>query len=370
MPAKQDDHTRSLNSPSKGVAFLPCDRLRPFLEELARLYTVFVPVRSGATRHFRPYTDTLAIQSLDLCSARTVQPLKAFLFSCRGRVAEGFSPEVLAKRDRPICVLGAKACDLDALGILDTVFLDAPPTEPYYAQTRENALIIAADCARPLSTCFCTALEGAPYPTKDFDAAITELTDGWLVEVANEKGETMLSAAGELLSEAKEAHFVERDASRRRAVETVEANVREYGPPPAGELEGAVAAAYDAPVWEEEALRCVECGACNTICPTCHCFYLYEHEEEGCAARFRAWDSCLLKTFARVAGGDNPRSRLWMRLRNRFEKKFDFFPRVAGVNACTGCGRCITACPARIDIRHVLREVAAYAGAGESVPPA
>ena len=122
-------------------------------------------------------------------------------------------------------------------------------------------------------------------------------------------------------------------------------------------LEGIIEKNYEAELWAEEAQTCVECGACNTICPTCHCFLLYDQLDQEKMARLRVWDSCLLKNFARVAGGANPRSQLWMRLRNRFEKKFDFFPRVAGFYACTGCGRCITACPGKIDIRRVLKRL-------------
>ena len=74
---------------------------------------------------------------------------------------------------------------------------------------------------------------------------------------------------------------------------------------------------------------CVECGACNTICPTCHCFLLLDQLGDRDLVRYRLWDSCLIKDFAEVAGGANPRPHLWMRLRNRFEKKFDFFPKVS-----------------------------------------
>ena len=122
-------------------------------------------------------------------------------------------------------------------------------------------------------------------------------------------------------------------------------------------FEGIIEKNYVAPLWEEEAQTCVECAACNMICPTCHCFLLYDQKKEDLMARFRVWDSCMLKSFARVAAGANPRPRLWMRLRNRFEKKFDFFPNVFNIFACTGCGRCISACPAKIDIRSVLRRL-------------
>ncbi len=135
----------------------------------------------------------------------------------------------------------------------------------------------------------------------------------------------------------------------------VKKNIEENQVPDQDRLAGVIKQNYDSSLWKEEAETCVECGACNTICPTCHCFLLYDQQDDNNLARFRLWDSCLIKDFAEVAGGANPRPQLWMRLRNRFEKKFDFFPAVNDVYACTGCGRCILACPAKIDIREVLR---------------
>ena len=138
-------------------------------------------------------------------------------------------------------------------------------------------------------------------------------------------------------------------------------NIKKYEIPSEERLKGRVKKNYSYAFWNPEAENCVECGACNTICPTCHCFLLYDQGDKRAMERLRVWDSCMLKRFARVAGGANPRPELWMRLRNRFEKKFDFFPQVLGLNACTGCGRCISACPAKIDIRKVLGRLAAHA---------
>jgi ferredoxin len=95
-------------------------------------------------------------------------------------------------------------------------------------------------------------------------------------------------------------------------------------------LEGVIRQAYEAPLWREEALRCVECGACNTVCPTCHCFLLLDQLHSGELDRFRLWDSCLLKDFAQVAGGANPRPQLWMRLREPLREEVRLLPAAGG----------------------------------------
>jgi ferredoxin len=122
------------------------------------------------------------------------------------------------------------------------------------------------------------------------------------------------------------------------------------------------------PIWGELASKYVECGACNFACPTCHCFLLAEakvkREKPALPPayrqvgekfeRLRLWDSCQYAGFARVAGGANPRKRREECFKNRFDKKFDFFYKHLNLYACTGCGRCIEACPAGIDLREVF----------------
>jgi ferredoxin len=110
--------------------------------------------------------------------------------------------------------------------------------------------------------------------------------------------------------------------------------------------------------WKEFMLPCVECGGCNLICDTCHCFLLADRKSDGINAKVRIWDSCLYANYARVAGGANPLKLRAQRLRNRFLKKFDFFVDNLGMPACCGCGRCIEVCPGKIDIREVLKDLA------------
>ncbi|GAH25535.1 unnamed protein product, partial [marine sediment metagenome] len=222
---------------------------------------------------------------------------------------------------------------------------------------RKNNLIISADCTSAIDTCFCLALNVKPYPLENFDINLSVAGEGFIFEVGSQKGQDLVEKYSFLFEEVKEEFISQRDKQREKVIKAVEENIKENNIPHQDSFKNIIERGYESNIWADEASKCVECGACNTICPTCHCFLLYDQKSENQMARLRIWDSCMIKDYARVAGGANPRPELWMRLRNRFEKKFDFFPKVADIYACTGCGRCISACPAKIDIRKVLKRL-------------
>ena len=313
------------------------------------------PAKKAGQRFYRKY-DGFA-EEIIVGEVRAFEPLKAFFTPAREKVAEDFSSEILPAGDRPCAIVGVKACDLKGFKVQDFVFMNHDFPDPFYIKAREENLIISADCTGVIDTCFCLALGIKPYPTDDFDINLSPLEEGFVVEVGSEKGRAIVEKHSSLFEEAKNKLISERDERRSAVIKEVERNIKENDIPNQDLLSGVIENKYESNIWEDEAKTCVECGACNTICPTCHCFLLYDQKDEKKMARLRIWDSCMIKDFARVAGGANPRPRLWMRLRNRFEKKFDFFPKVAGVYACTGCGRCISACPAKIDIREVLKRL-------------
>jgi len=343
-------------------AFLSKEDLLAFLGSLQQDYEVLLPVRRNGSRYYVSFTSLQTAEaggvpelSPAVGEVRAFEPLKAFYFRARQKVAEGFEDALPAPPERPLCLVGVKACDLKGFEILDKVFLEDGYQDPFYRRAREQNLIISADCTLALEVCFCLALGGEPYPRELFDLNLSEVRGGFVVEVGSQRGERLLSGGAKRLQEPPVELLRERDHQRARVTEEVERAVREAGMPRQEELSGVICYNFASSLWKEEAATCVECGACNTVCPTCHCFLLFDQMADQSLARYRLWDSCLLKDFARVAGGANPRPQLWSRLRNRFEKKFDFFPATAALYACTGCGRCILACPGKIDIRKVLR---------------
>jgi ferredoxin len=273
-------------------------------------------------------------------------------------VAEGFKDEIPRSRDKPYCIVGAKACDLKGFQVQDRVFMSEDYRDPLYIREREENLLISSDCTNAIETCFCVALHEQPFAHDSYDLNLSEVNGAFLVETGSERGQDLINRHSTLFQQADTQAISARDEQRKRVAEEVKRNIEENGVPDQDRLAGVIEKNYEAELWKQEAETCVECGACNTICPTCHCFLLYDQMNEQSMARLRMWDSCMIKDFAKVAGGANPRPSLWMRLRNRFEKKFDFFPKVNDIYACTGCGRCITACPAKIDIRRVLKRLA------------
>jgi formate hydrogenlyase subunit 6/NADH:ubiquinone oxidoreductase subunit I len=337
------------------------------LDSLEKEYELFVPVKKGKTRFYTKYTSSetgehtgsILGNPVVFGEVRAFEPLKSFFTRGRERVAVGFKEDVAHPGVKPLAVVGAKACDLKGFKIQDYVFRDQDQdfVDPGYRNARDANLIVSADCTCAIDTCFCLALDVRPHPTDYFDLNLSEVRGGFVVESGSKKGESVIASHNSLFADADEAHLQERDEQRGRVTEEVRDNLKKYRIPSQKSYKGIIEDNYESTVWSDEAKTCVECGACNTICPTCHCFLLYDQMSKRKTERYRVWDSCMIKDFAKVAAGVNPRAHLWMRLRNRFEKKFDYFPKITGVYACTGCGRCVSACPAKIDIRKVLQRL-------------
>jgi len=297
-----------------------------------------------------------ALEGLVSGAVRAQDPLKQFFFASKEKVSHNFRG-LEDKQERPLLLIGAKNCDLTGLMITDSVFMEGDFKDPFYSKRRNGAFIIGFDCSEPIETCFCRALGINPFPEKNFDMSIADIGDVFLVEAVSEKAKNYVSEYKNYFKEATEEQLKKRQDRRSEASQAVDANVKKNQVPVKDQLAGIMDKGFDSKVWEEEIQTCVECGCCNVVCPTCHCFFLSDAKKANDNIRYKVWDACLYKDFAVVAGGANPRKHLAQRLRNRYDKKFAYFPEVLGMIACTGCGRCIVGCPAKIDIRRILKNL-------------
>ena len=286
---------------------------------------------------------------------RAFQPLKPFFFSALEEVAEYPSTESPIKESKPFTIIGATGCDLRAIEALDRVFLEGDFKDPFYEERRSKGLIIGIDCTEPLETCFCTLVGIKPYAEKNFDLGLAKIEGGYVVEVGSEKGKAVVEENKGLFKPATDNHISQRDGIRKKTTDTVEKQSKEFKP--ADTWQAVMAKAYEDNAWAKNVETCVECGACLFICPTCQCFLLYDQKTKDRYKRLKMWDTCAYKSFARVAGGANPRDQLVERFKHRYYHKFDYFFKNYGFEACTGCGRCIVACPGEIDMRKVLKEI-------------
>ncbi len=290
-----------------------------------------------------------------LAAYRQTEPLKVLFFPARefvGRWQGTSERQPMAQR----IVFGVKNCDLSSLAIFDHVFLHGVCQDPYYAEARAKTLIVSADCSSHLDVCFCPAVGEQPYAEKGFDINIATTPDGAVIESGSARGEKALRVVQGLLQPAGSELLETLKQQRARRLKALVKHSEDFGLRRGLDLQAAVEGAFESELWQDFAKDCVECGACNFICCTCHCFLLADGvDADGGAARSKLWDACLYSGFAATAGGGNPRPLRAERLRNRFDKKFSYFPQVIGRYACDGCGRCTEACIANIDIRDVLR---------------
>lgn len=295
-----------------------------------------------------------------LSQPRPSQNPKGFFFPSAESVGRyGSGSAATAVQAQPIVLLGLRACELRALKYLDKVLLGGDFQDPVYGARREVQTVVSVDCVEAGETCFCTLVGGRPFAADGFDVNLTPLEDGFVAEVATDRGRQWLGDAG--LPEATPEQLAQRDQQRQAAADRVAAQNSQFTFT-ATDGRATNLPNDDDPAWQQFAADCVECAACTNICPTCHCFYLYDQAlgpEEF--ERVRTWDSCLLSSYHRMAGTPNmkptPRPQLRSRLANRVLHKFSYSPEQYGLLGCVGCGRCVDACLGAIDIRQVVQEL-------------
>jgi ferredoxin len=253
--------------------------------------------------------------------------------------------EVAPPPDRKVALVGVRACELAAMAIQDRVLARGPYLDPDYAARRDAAFVLAVHCADPAGTCFCVSMGTGPRALGGFDLAAAELFDPhrFVVEVGSDRG-------ARLIAPLSKAEATERDLAGSLEVTRLAAAKMGRSLETAG-LPALLLANLEHPRWDEVAERCLGCANCTMSCPTCFCTTVEDTTDLGgeLATRTRRWDSCFTLEFGYVAGG-SARPSLRARYRQWMTHKLATWHAQFGSSGCTGCGRCITWCPAGIDI--------------------
>lgn len=243
--------------------------------------------------------------------------------------------------------IGVRACELAAMQVQDKVFIRDDFVEPEYRARRERAFVLAVNCMHPAGTCFCASMGRGPRVGPGYDLCLTELDDAFLITIGSELGRGLIAGIASAPASAFLLGLAE--GGLRQAEEAT----RE-GPGTAG-LPELIGANLESEHWEDVARRCLGCGNCTSVCPTCFCWDAVDHTDlTGTrTSRERVWDSCFNPGYTYTAGG-NIRPSIRARYRQWLSHKFGTWQAQQGTTGCVGCGRCITWCPAEIDVRKEL----------------
>lgn len=244
-------------------------------------------------------------------------------------------------------VIGVRSCDLAALALQDAHFLRSGESDEHYARRREGLLLVAVNCALPAATCFCASTGDGPNAENDYDLLLDELDEGFLLSSGSDAGHALLEGLSLQAASAEQKNYIK--TQRAAAV------ARQSRTLPQQSLSGVLARHADSRHWQTIAERCLACGNCTAVCPSCFCHREQDESQlDGESSEHRRyWDSCFSAAHSMLHGSP-VRAETVQRYRQWLTHKFDYWQQQYGRSGCVGCGRCITWCPVGIDITEEL----------------
>ncbi|MFH1445880.1 MAG: 4Fe-4S dicluster domain-containing protein [Chloroflexota bacterium] len=332
------------------------NKLNDWLTALCNNHQMFGPTNTDSVVTYTPLSrpSDLVLNAKPTKSPKSIifpQTETLFTYSI-DRSVEISEPELDGSQ---AVIFNIRPCDARGFLILDLVFNDEY-VDPYYVKARERFTLVGFSCTTPWQNCFCTSVNGSPGSTDGLDILLTDLGDRYLVEILSPKGKTLIDETLDLFSQATEEDWT----AKKEVIELATTKIKRYIditdiPQILGDM-------FDHEYWMQVSKKCLGCGICTYLCPTCHCFDMQDEIKRTEGRRARMWDSCMFCEYTKHTSGHNPRPARINRLRNRVFHKFKYYPDNFGEMLCVGCGRCIDSCPANVDIAEIIagvREVSA-----------
>ncbi len=334
------------------------DQLPSLFAAVSGKQDLFLPVKKCGQTNYGLWTEEA---ETDLDTLKTVKsakdcffPQSEVLYRCKNENGKiSIDPGKLAEKD--FVVLGMRACDVKAVEVLDKVFLQ-DPVDSFYKARREHGTIVSLSCHEPEETCFCKNFGvDAAAPCGDVETWLAGDMLYW--KPVTEKGEKLTKLLSGVLTEAGEEGekaVEEEQAAVRGIIEKLplsHLDLSRFRPENTMEL-------FDSPLWEEMYKPCLACGTCTFVCPTCQCYDIRDFDGgKNGVQRYRCWDSCMYSDFTMMAHGNMRTSQL-QRFRQRFMHKLVYYPaNNDGMYSCVGCGRCVSKCPASLNIVKVIKKL-------------
>jgi sulfhydrogenase subunit beta (sulfur reductase) len=320
------------------------------LEEWRQKFAVFAPSKESGVVAFAEW-DGKDVGFLDWYRNAVVPPKASLLPPMEAmfrfqKDKEGYKIEPPPEAENKRLLFGVRPCDARAMAIVDMTFKDAYQ-DPYYLSKRNNTVLVGVGCTRPYESCFCTSMGVSPAESADVDLMLVDIGDDFLIEEVTDKGKELTKG----LQEATKEDEARAGQSKKAAHDKVTRKLNTEN------IKDRLAASFDDQgFWEKTAAKCISCGICTLLCPTCYCFDISDEMVKQEGTRFRSWDSCGFPNYTKMPM-ENPRQEKWRRVRQKVCHKYEFYPMTFDIIACTGCGRCVRLCPVNWDITQVIESV-------------
>lgn len=332
------------------------DRVKDLCLEASGKWETYVPLehRGGDIQFEKINSDDkkASLERLNLDYESLVIPPKTICFPQLDSLFKFQDVEISETVSPPArkLLFGIRACDLKGMLFMDD-FFKRKFEDIYYLNRSKDRLLVLVGCKQPPRDCFCTSTKTGPFLESGYDLQMVDIGDLYFVEVASGKGREFVNDYRKYFEKASEETSARAKEAKHAAEKAISRNV---------DFEGAVKRFCEdkipEEIYEPIAERCIYCGGCLYVCPTCSCFNVFDVQKGDSGRRYRNWDTCVFEGYTREASGHNPRSEKATRTSRRYEHKLKYDYLTTGMSGCVGCGRCLASCPVNIGIIQIIEE--------------